>query len=48
VDIPAECGGFLLDKWRERNRDKDSINAMHEFIRERCPEWAKWLKDKTV
>jgi hypothetical protein len=48
VDIPAECGGFLLDKWRERNRDKDSINAMHEFIRERCPEWAKWLKDKKV
>ena len=50
VDIPAEYGGFLLDKWRERNRnrDKDSINAMHEFIRERCPEWAKWLKDKKV
>ena len=31
VDIPAECGGFLLDKWRERNREKDSINAMHEL-----------------
>lgn len=48
VGVPAECGGFLLDKWRERNREKVSINAMHEFIRTRCPEWAKWLKDKKV
>jgi hypothetical protein len=48
VDTLAECGGFLLDKWRERNREKASINAMHEFIRERCPEWAKWRKDKKV
>jgi hypothetical protein len=36
VDIPAECGGFLLDQWRERNREKASINAMHDFIRTRC------------
>jgi hypothetical protein len=47
-DIPAECGGFLLDKWRERNRKKASNNAMHEFIRTHCPEWAKWLKGKKV
>ena len=46
VDIPAECAGFLLDKWRERNREKAGINAMHEFIRERCPEWAERPKDK--
>jgi len=45
VDIPAECAGFLLDNWRKRNRAKASINAMHEFIRERCPEWDRWLKD---
>jgi len=44
-DIPAEYGGLLLDKWRERNPDGASINAMHEFIRTRCPEWAKWLKE---
>ncbi len=47
-DIPAEYGGFLLDKWRERNPDGARINAMHEFIRARCPEWAKWLKDTKV
>ncbi len=46
VDIAAECAGFLLDNWRERNPERGSVNAMHEFIRERCPEWAKWLKGK--
>jgi hypothetical protein len=44
-DIPAAYGGFLLDKWRERNPDGARINAMHEFIRARCPEWAKRLND---
>jgi hypothetical protein len=48
VDIPAECAGFLLDRWRERNREKDSADVMQEFIRERCPEWSKWLKDTNV
>jgi hypothetical protein len=48
VDIPAECAGFLLDRWRERNREKDSADVMQEFIRERCPEWSKWLKDTKV
>jgi hypothetical protein len=47
-DIPAECGGFLLDKWRERNRKKARNNAMHEFMRTHCPAWAKWLKGKKV
>jgi hypothetical protein len=48
VDIPAEFGDFLLNKWRKRNPDKVRINAMHEFIRTRCPEWAKWLKGTKV
>lgn len=48
ADVPAECGGSLLDKWRGRNREKASINAMHDFIRARCPEWAKWMRDKKV
>jgi hypothetical protein len=46
VDIPAECAGFLLDQWLERNSDKTSIHAMHEFISRRCPEWSKRLTDK--
>jgi hypothetical protein len=48
VDIPAESGGFLLNKWRKRNPDEAGINAMHEFIRTRCPEWAKWLNGTKV
>jgi hypothetical protein len=48
VDIPAECAGLLLDRWRERNREKGIADVMQEFIRERCPEWVKWLKDTKV
>jgi len=47
-DIPAECAGFLLDKWRERNSDNACISAMHEFIRTRCPEWAEGLTGTKV
>jgi len=45
-DIPDECAGYLLARWRERNPAQAGINAMHTFIRERCPNWAKWLKDE--
>ena len=47
-DIPAECGGFLLDKWRERNPGRARISAMREFMRTRCPEWAEWFKGPKV
>jgi hypothetical protein len=47
-DIPPEFGGFLLDEWQKRNPDGPCINAMHEFIRTRCPEWAKRLKQTKV
>ena len=39
-DVPIECAGYLLDKWRERNQDPDRAQAMDEFIRHRCPKWA--------
>lgn len=48
MDIPAECAGSLLDDWLERNRQRARLTAMHEFIRTRCPEWAKRLNDKKV
>jgi len=47
-DIPAEYAGLLLDKWRKRNPDRARINAMHKFMRTRCPEWAEWLKGTKV
>jgi hypothetical protein len=45
-DIPGECAGFLLDRWRARNREKGGLSAMYEFIHKHCPEWAKWLENK--
>lgn len=42
----AECAGNLLEEWRERNPDQTGIDAMHAFIRERCPKWADWLKEE--
>jgi DNA-binding transcriptional regulator YhcF (GntR family) len=46
-DVPGECAGLLLDKWRERNPDKGRLDAMREFIRERCPEWPRLLKGRS-
>ena len=46
ADIPIECAGSLLSDWRERSRNSNSARAMDEFIRERCPKWAKQLLRK--
>jgi hypothetical protein len=43
VDVPLECAGYLLDMWRERNQGTASAEAMDEFIRHRCPKWAKYV-----
>jgi hypothetical protein len=45
-DVPIECAGDLLDKWRERNQGTASAQAMNEFIQSRCPKWAKFLLPK--
>ena len=42
-DVPIECAGYLLDKWRERNQDTARAQAMDEFIQDRCPKWAKYV-----
>jgi hypothetical protein len=46
ADIPAECAGNLLEDWQARKPEQARIDAMYAFIRERCPKWASWLKDK--
>jgi hypothetical protein len=46
-DVPIECAGYLLDRWRERNQDTARAQAMNEFIQRRCPKWAKYLIPKT-
>jgi hypothetical protein len=43
VDIPIECAGALLTEWRKRGRDANSAAAMDEFIRDRCPNWVRYL-----
>lgn len=43
TDIPIECAGGMLDDWRKRNRNAAAITAMDEFIRQRCPDWAKHM-----
>ena len=45
-DVPIECAGYLLDTWRKRNRHKAPTHAMDDFIRSRCPKWAKYLIPK--
>jgi hypothetical protein len=45
-DIPAECAGLLMIEWRKRQKNKAASGAMEAFIRARCPEWTRWMKDK--
>lgn len=43
VDIPIECAGDLLSRWRERGRNSAPNTAMDAFIRDRCPNWARYF-----
>jgi hypothetical protein len=43
VDIPLECAGNLLTRWRERNQYSAFNAAMDAFIRDRCPNWTRYL-----
>jgi len=43
IDIPIEFAGALQTEWRERGQDSISAVAMDEFIRDRCPNWARNL-----
>jgi hypothetical protein len=42
-DMPAECAVCLLDEWLGRNREASATTAIDEFVRQRCPDWAKHL-----
>ena len=42
-DLPMDSAGWLRDEWRERTADKAMRNTMDDFIRERCPDWAKQM-----
>lgn len=42
ADVPIDCAGALLTEWRERGQDSNSVAAMDEFIRVRCPNWVRY------
>ena len=42
-DLALDSAGGLRDEWRERNVDQAMRDTMDEFIRRRCPEWARNL-----
>ncbi len=42
-DLPLDSAGWLRDEWRERNADTVMRVTMDDFIRERCPDWAKQM-----
>lgn len=42
VDVPEECFGYLLDKWRKRCEKKNDIKEMNIFLEKECSNWAKW------
>ena len=42
-DIPLERFGSLLDKWRKDRQSSNAITEMDEFIRDLCPNWAKYV-----
>jgi hypothetical protein len=43
VDVLIECASAALTEWRERGQDSSSGAAMDQFIRDRCPNWARNL-----
>jgi hypothetical protein len=45
-DLPVECVGELLDRWRTRTPDLSFRASMNDFIRARCPGWAEYLIKK--
>lgn len=46
ADIPTDSAGWILDTWRDRNPDQTTSDTMDTFIRERCPDWAKYMNGK--
>ena len=43
VDIPIECFGYLLGKWRKDCQSSTTATEMDEFVRNSCPNWAKYI-----
>ena len=43
VDTPIECFGYLLDEWRKGCESSTAGTEMDEFVKNSCPNWAKYI-----
>ncbi|MFH1160746.1 MAG: hypothetical protein V1733_07345 [bacterium] len=42
ADIPAECFGYLLTKWKKRTTDRVDLKEMNDFLKTECSRWSSW------
>ena len=42
ADIPTECFGYLLEKWKRRTTDPNDLKEMNDFIKTECTRWSSW------
>jgi hypothetical protein len=47
-DIPGLYADLLLTQWEKRNKGALAITAVHNFVRESCPEWTKRLPNQKL
>ena len=47
-DVPDLYADLLLTQWRERNKGTAAITAVHNFIRQNCPQWTNWLPGRKL
>ncbi|MBU0764184.1 MAG: hypothetical protein KJ607_05050 [Bacteroidetes bacterium] len=40
TDVPCECFGYVLDKWKTEQENQENTSEMEEFIKHNFPEWA--------
>jgi len=42
ADVPGECFGYILNEWKKRNRNKNNLKEIKDFIENECPTWSEW------
>ena len=42
IDMPEESFKYLLNKWKDRCKNKKDIKEMNIFLEKECSNWAKW------
>jgi len=42
VDIPEECFGNLLEKWKKRIMGPPDLKELNDFLKTECSRWFSW------